>query len=126
MVSRNFTKTGFLAAGVAVVAALSGCVMDAPTRGRVVTAPTGIEGNWRNSQGLYTASFANSSTTWNDSQTGATLIRGTYSRVSQNDYALTLTSASSGQQRQANCRVVGGSQLNCVYASGDQFQMYRS
>ncbi|MEM0900406.1 MAG: hypothetical protein AAGI92_10715 [Pseudomonadota bacterium] len=115
------------AAILALCVATAGCVIEnGPRRGGpVAIQPMGLEGQWQNTQGLYSASFSNSSTVWVDTQTGETLIRGSYQQLSPTDYALVLTSEESGQTRRANCRLFGRNQLNCSRDDGNQFSMVR-
>lgn len=115
---------------IAMVGAVAGCVIESPqprqpARPTLPPQPTGVEGNWQNTQGLYNATFNNGQTVWVDTQTGATLVRGNYSRTNQTDYALTLTSEVSGKTLQANCRLFTVNQLNCSREDGNQFSMVR-
>ncbi|MEM1376656.1 MAG: hypothetical protein AAGG69_04630 [Pseudomonadota bacterium] len=110
---------------------LAGCVVSGPPpsippSGVVPPATPGIEGSWRSTENLYTASFFNSATQWNEIGTGALLISGSYSRVTASDYALQLTSAVSGQTRAANCRLANTNTLNCTRDDGQQFSMVRA
>lgn len=127
MISAKVYKSSSVVAGLSVLLALGGCVMETPTyRTRAPVTPTGIEGNWRNSEGLYTARFANQAFQWNDINSGAVLVSGTYNKIGSSDYRLVLNSAQSGQTKQANCRLSGNSVLNCTRDDGQNFQMYRS
>ncbi|MEO1379451.1 MAG: hypothetical protein AAFU69_03735, partial [Pseudomonadota bacterium] len=92
-----------------LAAAVSGCAVvnsGVPSSPRYAApTPTGIEGSWRSTENLYTARFVNNSTQWNEIDTGALLISGSYVQTTTTDYSLQLTSAVSGQTRSANCRL---------------------
>lgn len=123
MSSRKLRKTAAIAASFVAFTALAGCVMDAP-QGRFTPRPTGIDGNWRNSEGLYNASFANQSFRWTDISSGQVLVSGTYTRASANAYSLSLVSQSTGQIKQANCNLAVN-QLRCTRDDGVQFSLVR-
>ncbi|GAB4358154.1 MAG: hypothetical protein Kow0026_18860 [Oricola sp.] len=125
MTSRSVSKSAAAAGSLLALVTLGGCVVDGPAPAYRISPPTGIEGNWRSADGIYTASFLNQTTTWTAVDNGAVLIRGTYLRTAQDDYSLQLHSIRSGADRQANCRVHMNSQLNCIYADGTRFQMFR-
>ncbi|MEO1702709.1 MAG: hypothetical protein AAFR71_11715 [Pseudomonadota bacterium] len=110
----------FAAYGCAVNTGLPGSPRySAPT-------PTGIEGSWRSTEGLYVARFVNNSTQWTEIDTGALLISGSYVQTTTTDYTLELTSAVSGQTRSANCRLSNLDTLNCTRDDGNQFSMVRT
>ncbi|MEM9999368.1 MAG: hypothetical protein AAF940_00675 [Pseudomonadota bacterium] len=87
--------------------------------------PTGIEGNWRNTENVYTASFINNSTQWTSIEDGSILISGSYVQTTTTDYTLQLNSLVTGQSRSANCRLVNINRLNCTGQDGNQFSMVR-
>ncbi|MEL6201486.1 MAG: hypothetical protein AAFR39_03920 [Pseudomonadota bacterium] len=113
-----------------LAAAVSGCAVvnsGVPSSPRYAApTPTGIEGSWRSTENLYTARFVNNSTQWNEIDTGALLISGSYVQTTTTDYSLQLTSAVSGQTRSANCRLASLNTLNCTRDDGNQFSMIRT
>ena len=124
MSSRKLNKAGAIAFSLVAFSALGGCVMDAPG-GRFAARPTGIDGNWRNTEGLYNASFANQNFRWTDIASGQVLVSGSYTSTAPNAYRLTLVSASSGETKLANCNLAS-SQLRCTRDDGVQFSLYRT
>lgn len=117
-------------APLAAALAISGCVISGPRPSgpppTVSPSTPVIEGSWRSTENLYTASFFNNSTQWTEIGTGALLISGTYTQLTRSDYTLQLTSAVSGQTRTANCRLANLNTLNCTRDDGNQFSMVRA
>ena len=118
-------KIATYAAVAGCLAALGGCVADGSDPFSRTRVATGIEGSWRNSEGIYSATFSGLSTEWRDSETGALLIRGSYRQTNQFDYSLVLNSQRTLQTRYANCRLVANVTLNCIYSDGSTFVLRR-
>ncbi|MEO0544823.1 MAG: hypothetical protein AAFY99_13490 [Pseudomonadota bacterium] len=129
-VSRNHRSVAVAISALCLTFAATGCAVVntgiSTTPRYTAPEPTGIEGSWRSTENLYTASFLNNSTQWTEIDTGALLISGSYVQTSTTDYTLQLTSAVTGQTRSANCRLSTINTLNCTRDDGNQFSMVRT
>lgn len=89
--------------------------------------PRGIDGEWVDSRGINTATFANGTFTSVATDTQQVVARGsyTYTDPGQTSVSLAFTSLLRNTTVNANCLVVMPSQMNCTTNSGAQFSLVR-
>ena len=126
MTFRSNAKIAALGASFVALAALGGCVMDAPGPGYNYSARSGaVEGNWSDTGGVATSSFTNGVFTTFANDTGNRLAEGSYRYVDARTIEINFTSLVRQQQVRANCIVVNPSQMNCTNDAGSQFTLVR-
>lgn len=113
-------------AALAMTAALTACVSVGPTPVEP-PKPKGIDGEWLDTRGINTASFAGGTFTSVAVDTQKVMARGsyTYTDPAQTSVALAFTSLLRNTTVNANCLVVSPSQMNCTTSSGAQFTLVR-
>jgi hypothetical protein len=89
--------------------------------------PKGIDGEWVDTRGVNTASFANGTFTSVALDTKQVMARGsyTYTDPSQTSVSLAFTSLLRNTSVNANCLLVMPSQMNCTTSSGAKFSLVR-
>ncbi len=127
MRTRNILTLGAVAAALAV----AGCQTDMGSGGgpRMAPAPSGVEGNWVDEQGLV-SSFNSGAFQTKATDTGEVIATGNYAEKAGNLIEINVQSRMRPPQL-VNClkatyqgRQV--TQLNCSSASGSQFTLRRS
>lgn len=114
------------AVAIAATAALAACttIGSGPIE---PPKPKGIDGEWVDSRGINTATFANGTFTSVATDTRQVVARGsyTYTDPAQTGVSLAFTSLLRNTTVNANCLVVMPSQMNCTTNSGAQFSLVR-
>ncbi len=106
---------------------LSSCQSTGVTPEPILVAPrpAGIDGDWVDTRGINSARFAGGTFVSTDSQTGATMARGSYTFRDQKTVDLSFTSLIRKTTVNAACLLAGPAQLNCTTANGAQFSLVR-
>ncbi|MEO0635050.1 MAG: hypothetical protein AAFY73_00220 [Pseudomonadota bacterium] len=134
---RNSTISKPLALGACVVAAaaLAGCT--SPTGGRTFVRSTGpatpppqffsvqqVNGNWRDTNGNFTAEFRDGQFQSLAPDTGRSVAVGTYQTLGENQVAIAFKTAA-GAESSANC-TYQPTVMNCRNPDGRTFSMVRT
>jgi hypothetical protein len=116
-----------IAALAAAAAALAACVSSDPRPMPVSTraAPTGVEGAWRDPNGIVSTFQAGAFTT-RTTDSNQLLASGTYVNTGPSLVEINMTSLVRKTQSKVNCALVNPSQLNCTSDAGAQFTLTRS
>ena len=111
---------------LAGIAALAGCttINNGPIE---PPKPRGIDGEWVDTRGINTASFANGTFTSIATDSQQVVARGsyTYTDPAQTSVSLAFTSLLRNTSVSANCLIVMPSQMNCTTSSGAKFSLVR-
>lgn len=91
----------------------------------VAPRPVGIDGEWVDTRGINSASFASGTFTSTSTETGQTMARGSYKYRDPQTIDLAFTSLLRNTTVNAACLLAGPSQLNCTSSSGAQFSLVR-
>ena len=110
------------AAGVALLAAA--CVSSPPAGGPVVNAPTGVEGEWFDPNGIKSTFYSGNFET-RTTDTNQKLAEGTYRQVSPTLVEISVRSLVRNTVNNVNCAMAGTTQLNCTSSTGQQFVLTR-
>ena len=119
---RKFAVPALIAA-----ATLASCTTDSSDRPAPNTpaAPTTIEGNWTDPNGLVSTFQAGNFNT-RTTDTNQLLASGTYVKLPGNNlYAINMVSHVQNKQSKVNCAMISPQQLNCTADSGAQFSLIR-
>ncbi|WP_421857248.1 hypothetical protein [Oricola sp.] len=120
-------KIATYAAVAGCLAALGGCVIDAPgSGGRFGTYSGAAEGNWADSSGVATSRFNNGSFVTFANDTGNRLAEGTYRYNDARNIEINMRSLVRQTRIRTNCLIIGSRQMNCTSDSGAQFTLTRS
>lgn len=116
-----------IAALAGAAAALAACVSSDPRPMPVATraAPVGVEGAWRDPNGIVSTFQAGTFTT-RTTDSNQLLASGTYVSTSPSLVEISMTSLVRKTQSKVNCALVNPTQLNCTADSGSQFTLTRS
>ena len=119
---KTFARVCALAASTALVACTT--IDSGPVE---PPKPRGIDGEWVDSRGVNTATFANGTFTSIMTDTQQVAARGSYTFTdsTQTSVALAFTSLLRNTTINANCFVVMPSQMNCTTSSGAKFSLVR-
>ena len=113
-------RTSAVVAFVLSAAFLAGCQM-----AQTVPAGSPLDGNWASSDGIFVATFQNSSFSSRDARTGAVLAQGSYS-LQGGQVSMQWVSTTTQQQRSATCALSGPTTLNCQQPGATPFQLNRT
>jgi hypothetical protein len=110
-------------------ASLSACMSFGPTTPTRVSAPlssapTTVEGNWADPNGIISTFQAGAFTT-RTTDSNQLLASGTYTNTSPGLVEINMTSLVRKTQSKVNCALVNPNQLNCTSDSGAQFSLAR-
>jgi len=116
-----------IAALAGAAAALAACVSSDPRPMPVSTraAPAGVEGAWRDPNGIVSTFQAGTFTT-RTTDSNQLLASGTYVNTGPSLVEINMTSLVRKTQSKVNCALVNPSQLNCTSDAGSQFTLTRS
>ncbi|UUP16867.1 hypothetical protein [Nitratireductor thuwali] len=119
----NYRRVGPLAV-VAATLIVSGCVGGVTPR-EIASRPTGVEGQWMDTQGVAISTFSGGRFDSVATDTGSKLSEGTYRMRDRNNVEITMTSLIRQTRTNVNCALVSPNQLNCTNASGQNFVLTR-
>jgi hypothetical protein len=116
-----------IAALAGAAAALAACVSSDPRPMPVSTraAPAGVEGAWRDPNGIVSTFQAGTFTT-RTTDSNQLLASGSYVNTGPSLVEISMTSLVRKTQSKVNCALVNPSQLNCTSDAGSQFTLTRS
>jgi hypothetical protein len=126
-ITMNIARKLALLSPVLAAMALAGCQSEGGYGPRVWTAPrpTGVEGQWLDSQGVAVSTFSNGSFVTTATDTGNKLAEGTYYYQDQRTVEIEMTSLIRQTRATVACSLVSRSQLNCTNSQGQRFTLSR-
>jgi hypothetical protein len=126
-ITMNFARKLVLLAPVLAAAALAGCQSGGTYAPRMSAAPrpTGVEGQWLDSQGVAVSTFSGGSFVTTATDTGNKLSEGTYYYQDQRTVEIEMTSLIRQTRATVACSLVTTNQLNCTNSQGQRFTLTR-
>lgn len=103
---------------------LAGC-QTADDPALAATQPTGMDGIWSSTDGVFVATFASGQFTSRFTKTNEVLAQGSYT-VSGSTVNLSWISVATKQQRSAVCTIAAADSVSCNQDGGGSFDLKRS